>query len=130
MSNATSKVRSNAARFYSSLLRLYPETFRRAFGAQMLQTFDDWHDDVALANGRVGFSSWLALITDEVRNIAGQRMAAFDMNDRQKSLGLLVALATLFGLLTVSVAPRGARTPSGLTNGTQPATIESRIFAR
>ena len=121
---------SNAARFYSSLIQLYPESFRREFGAQMLQTFYDWHEDIALVHGRVGLSSWISLISDEVRNIVGERFATLSMDDQQKPIGLLLALATLFVLLTVSVTPRASRDNSAMTNATQPATLDSRALVR
>lgn len=57
----------HALRFYDALLTLYPSRFRAEFGAEMRQTFRDLIDD---NNG--GASFWLALVSDEVRNIFEQ----------------------------------------------------------
>ncbi|MGN6810809.1 MAG: hypothetical protein ACTHMP_08035 [Thermomicrobiales bacterium] len=43
-----------ALRCYAVLLRLYPERRRRAFGAQMLQTFRDEYRDRIAQDGKAG----------------------------------------------------------------------------
>ena len=66
----------NAKRFYNALLTLYPHGYRKAFGAQMMQTFLDYYADVETSEGRVSAAFWLSAITDEIKNIAEQRMAS------------------------------------------------------
>src|SRR5690606_25439935 len=91
---------TGAARFYGSLLRLYPRSYRQAFGAEMLQTFVDWHDDVAGADGRVGIRSWLPMVADEARNIVGQRVESLAASGLSGAHGAMLALAVLLVLVT------------------------------
>jgi hypothetical protein len=116
----------DAARFYKSLIRLYPQSYRQAFGAQMQQTFIDWHDDAGRANGRVGIQFWLSMITDEIRNIVNQRLASLKERDSLKISGPKLALSVLLLFLLLASAraerneapERSGRTqPTHLTTG-------------
>ncbi|MGI8855433.1 MAG: hypothetical protein ACR2JW_06760 [Thermomicrobiales bacterium] len=53
-----------AARWYALLVRLYPGDHRRAFGAQMLQTFKDQYRDASEQRGEAAFAFWLAVVGD------------------------------------------------------------------
>ena len=99
---------SGAARLYRFLLRLYPRSYREDFGAEMLQTFLDWHEDVTRAYGRVGIGRWLAMIADELANIATQRLTSLAGGDplkfsRPTLLKLAVCLPVFFFLVTAAV---------------------------
>jgi hypothetical protein len=65
-----------AGRFYALLLMLYPRDHRRAFGAQMLQTFKDQYRDEFVQRGKAGFAFWFAVVSDEAKNSAKERIAA------------------------------------------------------
>lgn len=95
----------NAMRIYSALLKLYPRSYRSAFGVQMLQTFIDHHEDVEKSEGSVGAGFWLSVMGDEIRNIAAQHLISVrDENSFLKLTGpervvsalLLVPLGALF----------------------------------
>ena len=64
----------HANQIYKVLLKLYPQSYREAFGTQMMQTFIDHYADVEKSEGRVSLSFWLSVITDEVRNIPAQHL--------------------------------------------------------
>ncbi|MGI8550531.1 MAG: hypothetical protein ACR2PL_07005 [Dehalococcoidia bacterium] len=72
--NKHSQPPERAARFYALLLRMYPEDHRRAFGAQMLRTFKDQHQELSGHRGKTGLIFWLALVSDEAKNIAKERL--------------------------------------------------------
>src|SRR3954454_21704441 len=67
---------THRARFYDLLLRLYPHSYRTLFGTQMRQTFIDHYQDVEASEGVVSMQFWLALITDEIPNIAREHAAS------------------------------------------------------
>ena len=64
-----------AAMFYALLVKLYPKEHRRAFGAQMLQTFRDQYRVAAMDDGLV-FAFWFGAIFDAARSIAHEHVAA------------------------------------------------------
>ncbi len=64
----------NAIRLYAVLLKLYPRGFRKAFGAEMRQTFTDHYSDIKNTKGHVGMDFWLATVTDEISNSIRQHM--------------------------------------------------------
>lgn len=57
---------------YKLLLKLYPAGYRKAFGAQMLQTFADQLEDLTHSGQTIGFSFWLSTFVDEMKNIFTQ----------------------------------------------------------
>ena len=65
-----------AKRLYTLLLMLYPQSYRTAFGEQMLQTFVDHYTDVATAAGGVGLDFWLLMVSDEITNIVRQQLVS------------------------------------------------------
>ena len=67
----------NAQQIYNALLYLYPRSYRKAFGAQMMQTFRDQYQDVEKSEGRVCTRFWLSAIADEIKNIATQHLTGF-----------------------------------------------------
>ena len=64
-----------ARRVYSMLLMLYPHGYRKAFGAEMMQTFIDHYADVEKSEGRVSMTFWLWAMADEIKNVARQHAA-------------------------------------------------------
>lgn len=54
--------KSKSASFYGVMLRLYPESFQRHYGATMEQTFDDMLDDQQSWLGRLGI--WTRTLAD------------------------------------------------------------------
>ena len=57
---------------YNVILKFYPRNYRKAFGAQMMQTFSDHYQDIIESKGRVSIIFWLSTITDEIKNITRQ----------------------------------------------------------
>lgn len=86
-----------AIRAYSLLLKFYPRQFRKEFGVQMIQTFRDHYNDLEKSGGHVGMSFWFMAVTDEVRNIARQRLAFLTEGNHflKMSVGKLVLSALL-----------------------------------
>jgi hypothetical protein len=64
-----------AERVYDALLRLYPQSYRDTFGAEMRQTFRDLYQDVQRSHGRVGVGFWLEIVGDDLRNVLRQHAA-------------------------------------------------------
>jgi hypothetical protein len=65
-----------ATRVYRWVVRLYPATYRRLFGEQMIQTFQDHYRD-AVATGEESVTRfWLGVITDEVKALPRARVTA------------------------------------------------------
>jgi hypothetical protein len=65
-----------ATRVYRWIVRLYPASYRRLFGEQMLQTFQDHYRD-AVATGEESVTRfWLGVITDEVKALPRAQLAA------------------------------------------------------
>ena len=62
-----------ATRGYRLLLRLYPKSHRQKFGAQMLRTFMDAHQDTA-DEGQAGLTFWLGVIGDEIGSITHEHL--------------------------------------------------------
>lgn len=88
----------NATRFYRALLRLYPGDHRRAFGTQMLRTFQDQYKDVSEQRG-AGLGFWLAVVSDEVKGIAKEQR----MSLRARRILPMVMLIIVAVLLTGNV---------------------------
>ena len=61
-------------RLYRSLLRLYPERFRREYGAEMLRTFSDTLQDATL-EGRLP-SFWFESLIDAILSLKREHRAA------------------------------------------------------
>lgn len=79
----------NVKRAYSTLLKLYPPSYQKAFGEQSMQTFIDSCEDTIQSEGRVGFVFLHAMFTDEVKNIATQHLISF--SERNDFLRLTVS---------------------------------------
>jgi hypothetical protein len=60
---------NRAARAYALLLRLYPPAHRRAFGQQMLQTFQDQYRDVVETHGQSAQRFWREVLADAGRSL-------------------------------------------------------------
>ena len=109
-----------ALHFYSVLLKLYPLAYRRAFSAQMRQTFLDHYLDILTQGGRAGIQFWLGVVGDEALSILREHISALsrklDDMDKHKShlrqWGIGIGIALVFviafimrpGVLKVSLA--------------------------
>ncbi|MCW5716034.1 MAG: hypothetical protein KIT43_16090 [Bauldia sp.] len=101
--------RSAATRLYRLILSLYPTAFRRQFGAEMMQTFNDHRDDIEANGGRTDAKFWLATVADEGANIVRQHGAALAERarlPRPTFAGIAVA-ALLFPPLFVALLAAG-----------------------
>ncbi|HEY7513215.1 MAG TPA: ABC transporter permease, partial [Vicinamibacteria bacterium] len=69
--------RSLSDRLYASLLRAYPESFRREAGLDMAEMFRDLHREALRRRGWRGLGRlWVWSLVDVVRNSAAERLAA------------------------------------------------------
>lgn len=82
-----------AARLYASLLRLYPAEYRRAFGAQMRQTFKDHYRDLSAQGRGVGMAFWFDVVGDAATSSAKERAVA--MRTRHLLPIVLLVLVTM-----------------------------------
>jgi hypothetical protein len=82
---------------YRTWLWLYPPAYRRAFGAEMLQTFVDDCDDTRRTDGALGAGFWIAALTDELSNLARQHRDSIRETDGSpaRTAGRLVLVALL-----------------------------------
>ncbi len=62
---------------YSIVLRVYPRSYRVAFGADMLQTFIDSYGDMEAPGKLAHLRFWLFMLGDELGNIVQQHGVAF-----------------------------------------------------
>lgn len=88
--------KSSAVIAYRLVLRLYPPSFRRRFGAEMAQTFLDHRADLAARGGHTGLRFWAALLADEAGNLVRQHGAAFAASVPRPTRGRIVLAALLF----------------------------------
>jgi hypothetical protein len=65
-----------ATRVYRWLVRLYPAAYRRLFGEQMLQTFQDHYRDAVATGEESETGFWLGVFADEARAIPRAQFAA------------------------------------------------------
>lgn len=73
----TSRLVAVSRRLYQLLLQLYPRSFRRAYGAEMLQLFTDCCLDAIAARGAVGLLDlWLITLGDLARSLVREHRAA------------------------------------------------------
>lgn len=61
---------------YAALLTLYPPRYRKAFGAEMRQTFLDQITDIERSEDCVSLAFWLTTLADEIPNILEQHRIA------------------------------------------------------
>ncbi len=95
----------SAQSLYGLLLRCYPPPFQAMFRDEMLQTFRDQYADVAMATGRARLHFWLFLVSDELKNILRQQLAARRANARRQSMSWsTVALAVVLGIPLFALA--------------------------
>src|SRR5262245_30279244 len=97
-----SKSAPYAVRFYARLLRLYPRSYREAFGAHMLQTFKDHYTDVVAHAGKAGLSFWLGVVSDAVTSISCEYLAQLKGGERTMNkygfglaLGIVMSVAVI-----------------------------------
>jgi uncharacterized BrkB/YihY/UPF0761 family membrane protein len=87
----------NPTRIYNLLLWFYPSSYRKAFGAQMMQTFIDHYDDVQKSEGHASAQFWFSIITDELQNIGRQYAVSFrERNDFLKLTASKLVASALF----------------------------------
>src|SRR5262245_26112311 len=68
--------RLRATRGYRWIVRLYPAAYRRLFGEQMLQTFQDHYRDAVTSGEESPARFWLGVITDEAIALPRAQVAA------------------------------------------------------
>ncbi len=96
---------------YRALLWLYPPTFRRMYGREMLQTFRDCYRDTMLQEGRAGLVRlWRRVLPDLVVTACSEQGRA-GISFGKRLLGLAEKEYSLMSLLTLDTA---ARTDIGL----------------
>lgn len=89
---------------YRLLLFLYPGSFRKAFGDEMLQTFCDFHDDTVRAGGRADAGFWGALLGDTISGAARQHADRWRAAPGAPVLALLLFPAVYAALVRVALA--------------------------
>ncbi len=92
-----------AKQLYTLLLRLYPRSYRNAFGADMLQTFVDQYTDVKTSAGRVSMYFWLSTVTDELQNILRQYRTS--LTEGHAFLRLTVTKLVVSAMLLIPLYP-------------------------
>ncbi|MGA8923880.1 MAG: hypothetical protein WB682_12110 [Candidatus Dormiibacterota bacterium] len=98
-----------AARFYASLVALYPKAHRDQFGTQMQHAFEDSYRHSAEGERRAGVGFWLAVLWDEGCSIVRER-AAVPQGD-----GLFFALVMTWSL-AVMIIPQVRQPATGATS--------------
>jgi hypothetical protein len=68
--------RARAERVYAWFLRLYPGAYRRIFGQQMLQTFQDHYRDAIETEGESELRFWFGVAGDEGKSLVREHIAA------------------------------------------------------
>jgi hypothetical protein len=76
---------------YRWLVRLYPASYRRLFGEQMLQTFHDHYRDAVVSGEESAARFWLGVIADEAKAIPHACLTAAQDVWRQRSVSLSAA---------------------------------------
>lgn len=93
----------SAARMYALLLRLYPQAHRRAFGQQMLQTFQDHYRDVLETHSESELRFWLGVLSDVGRSLGREYLTTLRTNLDERTgamkTGVAAVLAAVAGLL-------------------------------
>jgi hypothetical protein len=80
-----------ATRVYRWLVRLYPAAYRRLFGEQMVQTFQDHYRDTVASGEESEARFWLEVITDEAKAIPRACLTAAQEAWRRWSFSMLAA---------------------------------------
>ncbi len=93
-----------AARLYASLLRLYPAEYRRAFGAQMRQTFKDQYRDLSAQGRNVGMAFWFGVVGDAATSSAKEQIVTIRAR-RLLPLILLVLVTMLLAGIIIFLTP-------------------------
>ena len=76
MPNSLRLVRASVSA-YRSLIWLYPRRFRRRFGAEMAQVFEEMACDVVAADGTVGLAKlWYRSLWDTLKSATRERAVA------------------------------------------------------
>src|SRR5262245_32991733 len=91
-----------AIRVYSRLLMLYPQSFREAFGAQMVQTFKDHCNDVLGTKGHLGVGFWVGVISDESKNIMEEQITL--LKSHPIATTFLLVIAALFAVIAIALS--------------------------
>lgn len=74
-----SRLLAASRHLYRLLLRLYPRSFRRAYGAEMLQLFTDCCRDAIVAKGLMGLAGlWQHTIGDLAHSLVREHRAAIE----------------------------------------------------
>lgn len=77
-------IQTKAAAFYKNLLFLYPSTYRKQFGEQMLLVFHDMYQDELSVKGNVQFGFWLSIILDVTKSSITQHISAMKQQGWRK----------------------------------------------
>lgn len=99
-----------SAALYRRRLICYPLAFRRAYGAQLVQTFRDTCRQAALEHGLRGLlGCWMALLTDLARNAPAERlMEGFTMSRiTLRRLAGVFTLVSVVGLIVYAFSTLG-----------------------
>lgn len=100
--NSDVQRRARASRVYAWLIHLYPKEHRRAFGSQMLQTFQDHYHDAIETRGESTLRFWLGVLGDESKSVAREQQAALrERKAPMKRLAFLAPEAAVVALLWV-----------------------------
>jgi hypothetical protein len=96
---------ARSAALYQRLLVCYPIAFRRAYGAQLVQTFRDTCRQASQEHGLRGLlGCWMSLLTDLAGNALAERlMEGLTMSRRTlRRLAGLLTLVSVVGLIVLS----------------------------
>jgi len=80
-----------ATRVYRWMVRLYPASYRRLFGEQLLLTFQDHYRDAVATGEDSAIRFWLGVITDEMKAIPRAQLAAAQETWRRWSTAVSAA---------------------------------------
>lgn len=70
--------------FFKTLLLLYPASYLRKFGKEMLITFEDMYQEKMLRDGEIGFTFWFSIFLDIIKSTFEQHRVALKKQGMKK----------------------------------------------
>jgi hypothetical protein len=95
--------RTRATQVYTWLVRLYPAVYRRMFGQQMLQTFQDHYRDAVETEGERALHFWLGVAGDAAWSLVREHGAALSDTLRQVLRERTVSMKTALAVALTTV---------------------------
>jgi hypothetical protein len=95
--------RTRATQVYTWFVRLYPAAYRRMFGQQMLQTFQDHYRDAVETEGESALQFWLGVAGDAGWSLVREHGAALSDTLRQALRERTVSMKTALAVALTTV---------------------------